>query len=39
LSNPFATARRTVARLTPRRLAKSFELIKVCKSCAGATHF
>jgi hypothetical protein len=39
LSNPRATARRTVARLTPRRFAKSFELIKVCKSCAGATHF
>src|SRR6266851_5358993 len=39
LSNPLATARRTVARLTPRRVAKSFELIKVCKSCAGATHF
>ncbi len=39
LSNPLATARRTVARLTPRRVAKSFELIKVCKSCGGATHF
>ncbi len=34
---PRATARRTVAWLTPRRLAASLELINLCKTCAGLT--
>ena len=37
-STPRATARRTVAWLTPRRSAASLELIKVCKTCAGLTQ-
>src|ERR1700674_4736238 len=39
LRRPLATARRTVAWLTPRRVATSFELINLCKTCAGATHY
>src|SRR5882757_5710147 len=33
-----ATARRTVAWLTPRRSAASLELINLCKTCAGLTQ-
>src|SRR5438445_722915 len=35
---PRATARKTVAWLTPRRAATSFELINLCKTFAGATQ-
>jgi hypothetical protein len=35
---PRATARRTVAWLTPRRVATSLELINLCKTCAGLTQ-